>query len=72
MTEMQKTDINKEHAKRYLLKYIKELKIHFNLDEREIKDVLISLCYSKSRIYQLYKKIRKMLKKYDIKKVYTE
>ena len=36
----EKINIKKESAKKYLLKYIKELEIHFDLSEDETKDII--------------------------------
>ncbi len=56
----EKNNINKEYAKKYLLKYIKELKVHFDLNEDEIKDILLQSYYANSNIYHVIKKIRKI------------
>lgn len=57
-----KNNIKKEYAKRYLLKYIKELKVHFDLSDDEIKEILIQVYYSKSSLYLAIKNISKYFK----------
>ncbi len=56
-------NIKKESAKKYLLKYIKELEIHFDLNEEEIKDIILQTFYSKCGLYKAVKKIRKLFLK---------
>lgn len=63
---MQKTEINKEkkdNAKRYLLKYIKELKVHFDLNDKEVNEVLLSTYYTKSSLYHIIKQLNNFLRK---------
>lgn len=57
-----KNNIKKEYAKRYLLKYIKELKVHFDLSDDEIKEILIQVYYLKSSLYLAIKNISKYFK----------
>ena len=57
-----KIDTKKEHAKRYLLKYIKELKVHFDLSENQIKDIMKDIYYSKTFLYKMSRKIQKYIK----------
>ncbi len=58
----EKYNIKKEYAKRYLLKYIKELKVHFDLDNDEIKEILRHIYYLKTPLYKAIKKINKLFK----------
>ena len=58
----EKYNIKKEYAKRYLLKYIKELKVHFDLNDNEIKEILRSVYYLKTPLYKAIKKLNKIFK----------
>lgn len=58
-----KINLKKEYAKKYLLKYINELRVHFNLEDDEIKEVLRTVYYVKSAPYQIIKRIRKMFRR---------
>lgn len=58
-----KVNINKEHAKRYLMKYIKELQLHFGMTENEIKDIMLDVYYTKTSLYHMMKKMKKILRK---------
>ena len=55
-------NIKKEHAKRYLLKYMRELKLHFDMTENEIKDIMKEVYYSKTALYRIIKNARKFLR----------
>ncbi len=69
----EKNNTKKEYAKRYLIKYIKELKVHFDLDDDCIKDIIKQIHYSKNPFYLGYKKIMNKLRKlYENIKVYTK
>ncbi len=59
-TQEKKVNLKKEYAKKYLLKYINELKVHFNLDEDEIKEILRTLYYVKSIPYHIIKRIKRI------------
>lgn len=59
----EKINIKKESAKKYLLKYIKELELHFDLNEEEMKDIILQTLYSKCTLYKAVKKIRKLFLK---------
>ena len=63
IVDCEKVNIKKEYAKKYLLKYIKELKVHFDLNECEIKDIILHTYYSNSNIYKFIKKIRRLFLK---------
>ena len=52
-----------EQAKRYLLKYLKELQLHFNLSEDEIKQIMLDIYYSKTHLYHIIRKAKKFLRK---------
>ena len=58
-----KININKEHAKKYLMKYIKELQLHFDMTEKEIKDIIMEVYYTKTSLYRMMKKMKKILRK---------
>lgn len=62
---MQKTNdtTKKDNAKKYLLKYIKELKVHFNLNDKEVNEVLLSTYYTKSSLYHIIKQLNDFLRK---------
>ncbi len=60
--ENKKNNIKKEYAKKYLLKYIKELKVHFDMNDNEIKDIMREVYYSKTKLYFLIRKIKKYFK----------
>lgn len=57
-----KINIKKEYAKRYLLKYIKELKVHFDLTEKEVKDIIRDAYCSKSALYLFFVSLAKYFK----------
>ncbi|HIS53915.1 TPA: hypothetical protein IAA82_03065 [Candidatus Galligastranaerophilus gallistercoris] len=48
-----KINFKKEYAKKYLLKYIKELKVHFDLSDNEIRDIIKQAYYSNS-LYNVF------------------
>ena len=58
-----KINTKKEHAKRYLLKYIKELEVHFDMTENETKDIIREVYYSKTPLYHFVKNVKKILRK---------
>ncbi len=46
LLKAKKINFKKEYAKKYLLKYIKELKVHFDLSDVEIRDIIKGAYYS--------------------------
>lgn len=58
----EKNNTKIEYAKKYLLKYIKELKVHFNLNDNEIKAALFDIYYTKTALYLALKKIKRCFK----------
>lgn len=62
-TNNKNINTKKEHAKRYLLKYIKELEVHFDMTENEIKDIIREVYYLKTPLYRLMKNMKKILRK---------
>ncbi len=61
-TDNKELDPKKEHAKRYLLKYIKELKVHFDLSDDKIKEIMRDVYYSQTYLYKIAKKFNKYFK----------
>ncbi len=60
--ENKKINIKKEYAKKYLLKYIKELKVHFDLSENEIKDIMKEAYLKRNSFYLFFKRIENYFK----------
>ena len=63
LPKKEKNNTKKEYAKRYLLKYIKELKVHFDLSENHIKSILKDIYYSKTVFYHIFKRVKKFFRK---------
>ena len=53
LNKAKKINFKKEYAKKYLLKYIKELKVHFDLSDNEIRDIIKQAYYSNS-LYNVF------------------
>ena len=53
LLKAKKINFKKEYAKKYLLKYIKELKVHFDLSDNEIRDIIKQAYYSNS-LYNVF------------------
>lgn len=69
----EKNNTKIEYAKKYLLKYIKELKVHFNLNDNEVKKALFDIYYKKTVFYNLLKKIKNTLRiKNEDRKIYSK
>lgn len=52
----------KEYAKKYLLKYIKDLKVHFDLEDAEVRDIIKHAYCKNSLCCFLIEKIGKFFK----------
>ncbi len=54
---------NKDNARKYLVRYLSELKFHFDLNDKEIKDIIRDTYISKTKFYKFSKQLGRLFKK---------